>query len=177
MITRINLSQSTVNQLAELNRYMNEANESLFVAVSIPATFSYALTENPDVIASPQERIDCLIRLHNAGIPSILLARPIFPNSIIPSREITELIIENHDSIDAVVASGLAVNEDILSRLNIPIERFSFLPGNNNEYLIGSSAKNIRYIDVNDELSEINSVCKKFGIVFSTHSMDALNQL
>ena len=87
------------------------------------------------------------------------------------------MISSYHEYIDAVIASGLAVNEQILERLRLSEEEFAFLPGNNNEYLIGSSAKNIKYIDVSPELERIKEICLDKGIVFSTHSMDALNQL
>ncbi|QTE67633.1 hypothetical protein JNO48_10555 [Clostridiales bacterium] len=177
IITRKNLAQDTVRQLAELSEKMADNNQTLFIAVSIPANASYGITEKTDKIATPSDRCELLFRLHQSGIKTILLARPIFPNSIIPTSEITGMISDYHDSIDAVVASGLAVNDTILERLGLSGKELNYLPGNNKEFLIGSSAKDIKYLDVHSELAEIENTCKDFGIVFSTHSMDALNQL
>lgn len=177
IITRKCFSQDTIRQLATLSRKMADNHHSLFVGVSIPANDSYGITEKKDKIASPIDRCELLKRLHQNGIISILLARPIFPNSIVPTNEVIEMISTYHDCIDAVVASGLAVNDSILERLCLNKKELKYLPGNNNNYLIGSSAKNIKYIDVSSELGEIEKACSEYGIIFSSHSMDALNQL
>lgn len=177
IITRMNLSDACINRLAQINRRMQKAELLLSVAVSIPATTSYTITENSSFIASPEERCDCIRRLHNAGIKTILMARPVFPNSIIPVKEITEMIQNNAPYIDAVVSSGLAVNPTILQRLNMSKESFTYLPGNNAEYLIGSDVKDIKYINVNPELERIKDCCTDNSIPFSTHSMQALNML
>lgn len=177
IITRKCLSQETVIQLAALSKRMANNDHTLFVAVSIPANSSYGITENRDRIATPLDRCELLKRLHLNGINSIFLARPIFPNSIIPIYEVIEMISSYHDYIDAVVASGLAVNDSILERLALSEDRFKFLPGNHSNFLIGSSAKNIKYIDVNSELTIIEKECNEKEIVFSTHSMDAINKL
>lgn len=177
IITRKLLNQTTISKLGDLNKLMSKEDKELYIAVSIPANSSYSITENEDLIATPSERYDLLARIHNEGIKSILMARPIFPNKFVPTTEITSSIAKYHNSIDAVVASGLAVNEAILERLQLNADSFKFLPGNNQEFLIGSSAKNIKYIDVTDELSAIEQTCKEYNIVFSTHSMNALNIL
>ena len=177
IITRKDLCEDTITQLAALDRKMTDNRHFLFVAVSIPANSSYGITENTTKIPTPLQRCELLKRLHQSGIKSILLARPIFPDHLVPISEVTEMISSYHEYIDAVIASGLAVNEQILERLRLSEEEFAFLPGNNKEYLIGSSAKNIKYIDVSPELERIKEICLDKGIVFSTHSMDALNQL
>lgn len=177
IITRKCLSQTTIEQLAALGKNMAEHNHSLYIAVSIPANSSYGITENIERIANPSDRCELLKRLHKSGIKSILLARPIFPNSIIPTNEVVEMISDFHDCIDAVVASGLAVNDSILERLRINEKELNYLPGDNNQFLIGSSAKDIKYIDVSSELATIEKKCSEYGIVFSSHSMDALNKL
>lgn len=177
IITRKCLCTDTIEQLASLNKTMKKNKHSLFVAVSIPANISYGITENAERIATPIERCELLKKLHKKNITSILLARPIFPNSIIPTKEIIEMISNYHMYIDAVVASGLAVNKEIIKRLGLNEKELEYLPGNNNEYLIGSSAKDIKYINVHNELLEIEKACYEYGIVFSTHSMDALIQL
>lgn len=177
IITRKCLCQDTIKQLANLSEKMINNNHTLFVAVSIPANSSYGITEKKDRIATPSDRCELLKRIHENGIKSILLARPIFPDSIIPTIEVIEMISSYHSFIDAVVASGLAVNHSILERLAINEDCFKYLPGNHDNYLIGSSAKNIKYIDVNVELTRIKKECNNKEIIFSTHSMDALNQI
>lgn len=177
IITRKNLCQSTIKQLAALSKKMKVNGDSLFVAVSIPANSSYGITEKTEQIASPLDRCELLKALHLNGIKSILMARPIFPNAIVPIDEVIEMISDYHEYLDAVVASGLAVNDSILERLGLSESELMFLPGNHSSFLIGSSAKNIKYIDVDAELIKIKKVCDKNRIIFSTHSMDALNQL
>ena len=177
IITRKCLCQDTIVQLANLRRKMEINSHYLFVAVSIPANSSYGITEKIDKISTPEARCELLKSLHKNGINSILLARPLFPNAIIPTEEIIELITRYHNYIDAVVASGLAINNSILDRLGMNEKDFKCLPGNNDRFLIGSSAKDIKYIDVSAELSEIDRVCNEYGIVFSNHSMDALNKI
>jgi len=177
VITRQCLCQGTIKQLAVLSKRMAANNHSLFVAVSIPANASYGITERTDRIATPLERCEVIKNLHQNGLKSILLARPIFPNAIVPVEEVIDMISLYHEYIDAVVASGLAVNDAIIERLGLNDSELSYLTGDNTGYLIGSSAKNIKYIDVSHELSEIKNACNKHGVVFATHSMDALNQL
>lgn len=177
IITRQCLSQETVRQLAVLSNKMTENKHSLFIAVSIPANSSYGITENVGCIATPLERCQTIKILHQYGLKTILLARPIFPSSIIPVDEVIEMIVSYHEYIDAVVASGIAVNKPIIARLAIDDKGFKYLPGNNAEFLVGSSAKDIKYVDVSSELAAIQNVCKEYGITFSTHSMEALNNL
>ena len=105
------------------------------------------------------------------------MARPVFPREIIPTTEIVDLIVRYAPNIDAVVASGLAINKHILQRLKMKREAFRYLSGNHAEFLIGSQAENIEYIDVSNELSEIQHCCGKLNIPFSTHSMEALNSI
>lgn len=105
------------------------------------------------------------------------MARPVLPNRILPVSEIINLIHQNSEYIDSVVASGLAVNNRILKRLNLQESDFSYLPGDNSEYLIGSGAKDIQYINVERELHMIQTSCSDLNLPFFTHSMNALNLL
>lgn len=177
IITRKCLSDSCIARLAKLNERMKETGLLLSVAVSIPANNSYAITEDVTCIATPEERCDCIRRLHSAGVKTIFMARPVFPNSIIPVNELIDMIKDNAPYINAVVASGLAVNDKILERLQLEKERFNYLPGNNTEFLIGANAKDIKYIDVTPELRKIQKCCQTYDLPFSTHSMQALNDL
>ena len=177
VITRMNLTKTCIDQLAQINCAMMTEGKRLVVAISIAADSSYNTIEDSQHIASPRDRCEALKKTHEAGIQTILMARPILPNSIIPTREIIELIIEYKQSIDVVVSSGLAVNHRILSRLNKTEKDFIYLPGDNTEFLIGSEAKGIRYVDVSKELASIKESCIKIKIPFYTHSIQALNQL
>ena len=177
IITRKSLSNSCISRLAEVSEKMEKTDLLLAVAVSIPANKSYYVTENVACIASPDERCDCIRRLHSAGIKTVFMARPVFPDSIIPVKEITKMIKDNASYIDAVVSSGLAVNSAILERLQMAESSFNYLPGDNAEYLIGSEAENIKYIDVRTELETIQECCRTCSIPFATHSMQALNLL
>lgn len=177
IITRKGLSDACISRLSQINKSMGKDGLLLAVAVSIPAGESYSVMEDVACIASPKERCDCIRRLHNAGIRTIFMARPVFPKSIVPVDEITTMIEKNASYIDVVVASGLAVNNSILNRLQLTEECFSFLPGDNAEYLIGSEVKGIKYIDVKTELEMIHKCCKMCSIPFVTHSMQALNIL
>jgi len=177
IITRKTLSNTCINRLAQVSEKMKGDGLLLAVAISIPANKSYFITEDTSCIASPEARCDCIRRLHNAGIKTIFLARPLFPDNIIPVDEITRMIIDNTSYIDAVVSSGLAVNPAILKRLQMEDYSFNYLSGNNAEFLIGSEVNNIRYIDVKHELEKIQECCKTCTIPFATHSMQALNIL
>lgn len=177
IITRKNLNDETINRLSHISERMKADGLLLAVAVSIPANSSYEVTEDVTCIGSPDERCDCLRKLHNSNVKTVFMARPIFPNRIIPVEEILQMIKENASSIDAVVSSGLAVNPSILRRLQMTEDMFSYLPGNNAEFLIGSEAKDIKYIDVREELQIIQNYCESTSIFFAPHSMQALNHL
>ena len=177
VITRKSLSASCISRLAAVSSKMEVDNLLFAVAVSIPAKGSYTVTEDAACIATPEERCDCIRRLHNAGIKTVFMARPVFPDNIIPVEEITGMIKENASYIDAVVSSGLAVNPAILGRLGMSENDFNYLPGDNAEFLIGSEAKDIKYIDVKAEMKKIQDCCEAYSIPFECHSMDALNLL
>ena len=177
IITRKCLSDAIINRLAIINSKMKEKNLLLSVAISIPANESYYLTEDKSHINTPNDRCDCIRRLHIAGITTIFMARPIFPDRIIPIDEVIGLIKTNASYIDGVVASGLAVNPSILKRLNMEEESFNYLSGDNAEFLIGSEAKDIKYIDVSSEIKRIQDACLTLSLPFSSHSMEVLNML
>lgn len=177
IITRKTLSDRCIQHLKELTIEMNQHGHMLAIAVSIPANDSYGITEDSTIIASPEERCNLLRRLHEAHIPTIFMARPLFPNTIIPTKELIDLISKYSPYIDSVVSSGLAVNDAILQRLGFSGFEFNYLPGNHKEYLIGSEADNIKYIDVSTELEDLKAACTAADIPFFTHSMEALNHL
>lgn len=177
IITRSNLSDECIGRLQELSNNMKEKGHHLIVAVSIAADKSYGVLEDIERIPSPEARCDVLKRLHNAGILTIFMARPILPDRIIPVKEVIDLIHDNAEYLDAVVSSGIAVNDQILDRLGIKAEDLHYLPGNNQEYLIGSEAKNIKYVDVIKELDQIRVACDEVGRLFFDHSLKAVEYL
>lgn len=177
VITRKVLSSNSIKTLSSLSRTMKDSGCSLIIAVSIPAGDSYGFTEDKDQIDSPQNRCEFIKDLHMAGIKTVFMARPIFPNKFVPTNEVVDLICDYSKHIDAVVASGIAINKPILDRLKLTEDDFEYLSGNNEEYLIGSEAKDIRYVDVSKELKVIEQSCIDKSLPFFTHSMHAINHI
>lgn len=177
IITRCNLTDECINDLAQLMNEMKEYGKKLVIAISIPAMMSYSITEDSNAISSPEERCEVIKRIYNQGIPVIAMLRPVYPDSIIPVEELKRIIDNVSGNVDAVVSSGLAVNEEIKKRLNMENVIFKYLEDNSQNYLVGSEAKNIKYIDVNEELGVLSDYCKNKGIPFFTHSMEALNYI
>ena len=177
IITRCVLSDECVNELAELNIHMRDEGLNLVVAVSIPAMESIYLLERKELVSSPEERIDLLRRLHEKGIKTILMIRPLLPNSIIPIEEAFQLIKLSENYIDAVVSSGLAVNAAILDRLGFSDYSFDYMPGENAEFLIGAEVPDIKYVDTEKEIASITNYCNENNIIFHRHSLDALNAI
>lgn len=175
IITRCMLSDNCINELSLINEEMNDFGLSLIVAVSIPALESYGLLEQKDIISTPIERIDVIKRLHSYGIHTILMVRPLLPDSIIPTEEALRIIDLSYNFIDAVVSSGLAVNDTIINRLGLANCSFEYMNGSNAEFLIGAEIPDISYVDTEAEISAIADYCKSKNIRFYRHSLDAIN--
>lgn len=175
IITRCNLSDSCVQELSQLNNKMKERGLILIIAVSVPALKSYDLLEQKDIVATPEERIRVLARLHEKGIKTILMIRPLLPTALIPIEETYQLINLSKYYIDAVVASGIAVNKKILERLGLLDYPFIYMDGNNAEFLIGADVPDIKYVDTEREIKQLFEYCKYNNILCYRHSLDAIN--
>ena len=177
IITRSFLSDNMLQKLCVLHQKMRSEGNNLFLAVSICADKSYTVTENEDICPTPSQRMQNLQRAHTCGIKTVLMLRPIFPNSIIPVSECTALISQFSKCIDAVVTSGLIVTDGILERLQIDKHTLSYMPDGDSSYLSNLKGKDILYLDVETELHEIERSCSIAGIPCFRHSMPALNSI
>ena len=176
-ITRNIFNDSELDELVQLQKKMKEEDKDFFLAVSIPAKESIDITEGNKMIPTPNERIDFIKRAKEKGLTTILVIRPLFPNHIIPISEALDLIDDLNGYIDCVLSSGLAVNSKILSQLNMTEDQFQYLDGDNSNYLIGVVSSDIKYIDVKDEILQIQVKCNDLNIPFFSHSLSALNYL
>lgn len=177
IITRAPLSDECIDNLAILQEEMEKSGKVLIVAVSIPANQSYGMLEDIAAIPPPEARCEVLKKIHSAGISTILMARPLMPDRMIPISEVVDMIGSCKEFVDSVVSSGIAVNKPILKRLGLEEKDFTYLSGNNLEYLIGSDAKDIMYVDVKKEMLEIENYCKSIMMPFFDHSMKAVEYL
>ena len=173
-ITRNVFSEEELDDFVELYNLMKSKGKLLCLAVSIPALDSIEVTEGTGIIPTPQKRIDFLKRAKLKGLKTILVIRPLYPNKIIPIIEPLQLISECKDFVDCVLSSGLAVNDSILKQLEMKWEDFTYLEGNNSEYLLGA-IDNTKYIDVKEEIQQLKNKCESLNVKVFDHSMDALN--
>lgn len=177
VITRSYLSDETLHQLGSLNLLMNRDGHQLYIAVSLCADNSYAVTEDPSNCPEPGKRLSNLARAHEQGIKTILLLRPIFPNSVVPVTECMNLVIRSKDYVSAVVSSGLIVTDMIIGRLAIEEKYLVYTAGGASEYLDELNDPSVRYVDVTREIEQIEKTCMSSGIPFFSHSIPALNYL
>lgn len=176
VITRNVFNEEELIDFSLLNEEMKKSGKLLCLAVSIPALESIGVTEGEGIIPSPKKRINFLRRAKSKGIRTILVIRPLFPDKFIPISEPLRLIEECKEYVDCVLSSGLAVNDTILKQLNMREDDFSYLDGDNSEYLIGAIG-NAKYIDVTYELAQIKEKCDSLNIKVFNHSMETMNYL
>lgn len=177
IITRSKLSEKSISTLAELNNNMKKNNNQLYFAVSVCANESYGITEDVSRCPSPEERLEKLKQLHEKGVSTILLIRPLFPNQIISVEESKFLIEKSKEYINAVISSGLAVTDRILKKLGMSADKLTFLQNGDSDYLANLKKEQVRYLDVEEELMELETYCDKMKIPFFRHSLPALNNL
>lgn len=175
-ITRNVFNDKQMDRLVKLNERMRSNNKYLFFAVSIPALETANYTEDLSKIPSPIERIHFLESIGKRGITNILLVRPLFPNNMIPIEEVLRVIEQCIDFVSCVISSGLAINENILQRLDLKEEDFIYT-NEKIDYLVGAIEGNVRYIDVKREIEIIRKACKEWNIPFFEHSVPALNYM
>lgn len=175
IITRSYLSDPLMEQLGLLNQQMQRNGNQLYMAASICADQSYTITEDEAQCPTPNQRLENLARGKNYGIRTLLLLRPIFPDTVIPVDECLNILERAMNTVDAVIASGLIVTEKILARLGLNGNSFTYLHNGDSEYL--SDLKGAKYLDVESELSKIQKCCVDMNIPFFRHSLPALNYL
>lgn len=175
IITRSVLSDAMMQKLSDLNKQMAMKGHTLYLSVSICADASYAVTEDVKNCPTPSQRISNLQRAHMHGIRTVLMLRPIFPDKIIPISECLSFISQYAYCIDAVVTSGLIVTQNILKRLNLEQNELAYNSTGDSSYLADLQGKDIYYVDVEDELRQIESQCAMNHVPCFRHSMPALN--
>jgi DNA repair photolyase len=176
MITTRNVFNSTqLQRLFDLKQQMDVANKDLFVCISIPALDSSNKIEPSNLIPSPKERIDFLSKIHGGGLYSILTLRPVFPNAFIPVSEPMQILNDSKHFIDAVIASGVVVDESTLPKLGGFPEDYTSERRNIME-ILGRSIL-VDYVDVGEELEQIKNACRKQNLYFAEHSMSVVEYL
>lgn len=175
IITRNVFSEEQISSLCKLRDKMNLINKELFFAVSLFATKSYSISENPNKVPSPEKRIQFLKRLSGLGIKTITLIRPVFPDKMVNVNELYEIIDSIKTFNSCVVSSGLAVNDNILWRLGINSRDLEYVTNNN--YLEGAMEGELDFLNVSKELLLLKNYCKNNEIPYFEHTMPALNYL
>ena len=175
IITRSVFDKASIKRLVALNNHLLQIKRRLFIAVSINALDSYNISEDARFVPTPFQRIEFLRRLSQEGLSPILMVRPVLPDSLIPIEECLDVIKQCASSVSCVVSSGLGVNEDVLRRLGIQEDTIQYCE--NQEYLQGAIDCDIKFVDVHDELAQIENKCIEFNCPFFSHSMPALNYL
>lgn len=177
IITRSRLSGETINQIYELNKKMNDNGNRLFLAVSVCAEKSYGITESINLCPTPEARLENLKQAYECKINTLLIIRPLFPDTIIPVTECIQMIQKAKSYIDVVVSSGLIVTQKIEEKLHLENKNIKYSVNGDSEYLADLNKEGVKYLDVEEELKKIELYCKKIDIPFYLHSMPALNHI
>lgn len=175
IITRNVFTNEQIIELAKLKFRMEELGKDLFIAVSLNAIESIDVCEDTCRVPSPNQRMLFIEDLSKNGFKPILMLRPIFPNKMIPVTECLKIIDKTKNSISCVVSSALGINDKILQQLGLAATEFSY--SSNQEYLLGAINCEIKFIDVDEELSQIQEKCESVNIPFFKHSLPAINYL
>lgn len=175
IITKSSLDNATIIKLADLNFRMMKNKNQLYLGVSVCANESYEKIERVGICPSPLERVHNLEIGFQLGIKTLLLLRPIFPNSIIPVKECIDLLNQIKSNIYAVVSSGLIITPRNIKELGLEKDSLYFLENGDSDYLANIERSKINFVNVEEELKTIQKYCEEQKIPFFRHSMPALN--
>lgn len=175
LTTRAVFDSLNTERLIKLNNRMSENGNTLYFCVSIPALKSYKLLEPNHLTPSPQKRIEFLKQISKMGICTILTIRPLCPESYIPISESLEIIKELKNHCQAVISSGIVVNDCIIGRLNGFPKDVEYIEGKIMNCLQNDTK--VKYINVDKELYKIECFCKQCNIPFFNSSLPAINYL
>jgi len=162
-------------RMLELSEKMKKRNSFIYFCISIPSLDSYKKIETNPIIPSPSERINFLKQINEMGIVTLLTIRPLFPNEFIPTGECLNIISLCSQYTQAVISSGVVIDEKIKKRLMTFPEDYRYEPG-----LLMSCLNNpidVEYVNVDNEINEIRKHCEKMGIPFFTNSMPAIDYI
>ena len=177
IITRRLLSNTIIEELAQLNREMRLKGNGLYLGVSASATKSGAFLESQEFCPTAMDRLYNLERAKALEIKTVLLLRPIFPDNIISVEEPLQLIEKSKDFVDAIISSGLIVTDKILNSLNLKQSNMKYLENGDSDYLADLESDSIRYVDVHNEIQKVKECCQNNKLPFFEHSMPALNSI
>lgn len=173
IITRNVFNNDEMQELCSLKSTMDEKGKKIFIAISLNSLASVGVCEDISKTPSPIERIYFIKKLSKEGYNPILMLRPIFPDKIIPVGECLEILESTYEYVSCVVSSGLGVNSDILKRLDMQENDFTY--NQSQEYLQGAIDCEIKFVDVDFEIEKIRQKCESLNISMFEHSMPALN--
>lgn len=177
IITRNVFSAVDQERLLSLKDKMSAYGKHLFIGISVVGGASAGFTEDLSVSPSPMERIEFAKKLYQKGIYSMLLIRPMFPESIIPSHEWKSIVDQVAGNISCILSGALMVNREILARLGLNEPDLQYLSGGESEYLEGAIAGSMKFVDVRGELSQLKTYCNNHSVPFFEHSLPAINYL
>lgn len=175
LTTRNTFNEAQLERLNKLNERMKVANKDLYVCVSVPALKSYKKIESSFLIPSPDERIDFVKQIYERNIYTILTLRPLFPNSFIPISEPLEILQRCKAHVSAVISSGIVVDDTILRNLETFPKDITYNEGKLMKCL--EQDINVRYVNVEQEYSEIEKFCKTHNIYLNEHSIPVIQYL
>ena len=176
LITSRNIfNEKQIEKISNLNQLMKKENKNLYFCISIPALTSYKKLEPSSVIPSSKKRMDFLKKISLNGICTMLTIKPLCPNQFIPTNEVLEIIKRCHQYSNIILASGIVVNDEIISRMKTDITDFK---GTKNKLMACLNNEiEVVYVDVTKELKRIKTLCQKHAVPFFEHSLPAIEYL
>lgn len=174
--TRCTFNSAEVNRFAKLNSQMRENGNALFFCMSIPALESYKKLEPSPLVPTPDERISCLGKMYDAGILTILTIRPLCPTQYIPVEEPLEILQKCSRISSGVISSGIVVDQTILNRLPGFPTNFTYTEAPLMSCL-GNDNIQMKYVNVNLELLQLQKSCSNLGLPFFMNSMPLIEYL
>jgi organic radical activating enzyme len=170
--TRNILNDKQIDRLSNLNKEMQKVGKKLFACISISAFNSYQKLEPNKIIPTPIQRIEFLKAIFKEGITAFLTLRPVCPNSFIPTSEYIEILDKSYKYCNAVITSGILVDNHILKNLN----NFPWKYDDKEEEQMHCFNKmKVNIVDVSDELSIIKAFCKDKNVPVFDKSIPAIN--
>lgn len=171
--TRLSLSESTIDSIAQINEIQIQKNRLLIGSVSIPALESYQRIETAKMVPTPYERVELLKKLLSIPIPTMVAIRPIFPTRIINPGEYRRLIslISTYSTI--IVGELLFLDtEGILeNRLGISVSEEEYFEGKMSFLAQDRKWKVCKW---DSQIQVIRDECKKHDKAFYMRSMPGI---
>ncbi len=177
IITRNILKSTHFERMLRLHMEMKKRGKMLFLASSVIGMESAQRSEQLSLIPDTLDRLDFIKSAYCAGIPAMVLIRPLFPSIIIPSSEIERIVDYVSGKVSCIVTGPLMVNEPILNRLGLSESSLTYIEGGESEYLNGAMRESMKFVNVLPEIKHLREYCAKKQLMFFEHSMPAVNYL